>query len=154
MKKRVFKERLIMKYLLYILFLFCSISAFSQVNSIVGRWKTIDDKTGEAKSIVRIYKGTDGKYYGKIEKLFQNPEGKCDKCKDANKDKPILGMVIITEMKEKGDKLDGGFILDPANGEKYYATISYDKDSGKLKLRGSLDKLGVIGRNQYWDKAE
>ena len=142
-----------MKHLLFLSFLLCPFLAFSQVSNIIGSWKTIDDATGEAKSIVRIYKGTDGKYYGKIEKLFQNPDGKCDKCKGENKDKPILGMVIITDMKEKGDKLDGGTILDPANGEKYYATISYEKD-GRLKLRGSLDKLGMLGRNQFWVKAE
>ena len=141
-----------MKYLLSLVVLFYSFSAFSQVSNIVGAWKTIDDETGEAKSVVRIYKGTDGKYYGKIEKLFKNPDGKCDKCKDENKDKPILGMVIITEMKEKGDKLDGGYILDPAKGEKYYASISYDKATGKLKLRGSLDKFGVLGRNQIWER--
>ena len=141
-----------MKRLLFLAALFCSISAFSQVNHIVGRWKTIDDETGEAKSIVRIYKAENGKYYGKIEKLFKNPDAKCEKCQDENKNKPIVGLVIITEMKEKGDKLDGGFILDPANGKKYYVTITYDNASGKLKLRGSLDKLGALGRNQYWVK--
>jgi uncharacterized protein (DUF2147 family) len=143
-----------MKYLLYLFFILYSISSYSQVNNIIGRWKTIDDKTGETKSIVRIYKGSDGNFYGKIEKIFQYPDAKCEKCKDENKDKPIVGLVIITEMKEKGDKLDGGFVLDPENGEKYFATISYDKESGKLKLRGSLDKFGVMGRNQYWEKAE
>ena len=141
-----------MKRLLFILILFCSFSVFSQVSNIVGSWKTIDDKTGEEKSIVRIYKAENGKYYGKIEKLFKEPDTKCVNCKDDKKDKPILGMVIITDMKEKGDKLDGGFILDPANGEKYYVTITYDKKSEKLKLRGSLDKLGMLGRNQYWVK--
>ena len=141
-----------MKRLVFFLFLFSSFSAFSQVSNIVGNWKTIDDKTGEEKSVVSIYKAADGKYYGKIEKLFKNPNGKCVNCKDENKDKPLMGMVIITDMKEKGDKLDGGFILDPENGEKYYVTISYEKDSGKLKLRGSLDKFGVLGRNQFWVK--
>jgi len=141
-----------MKQLAFFVFLFISFTAFSQVNNIVGRWKTIDDKTGEPKSIVRIYKGENGKYYGKIEKLFQNPDGLCVNCKDDNKDKPILGMVIITDMKAKDDKLEGGSILDPANGEKYHATITYDKESGKLKLRGSIDKFGVLGRNQYWEK--
>ncbi|MDR0231153.1 MAG: DUF2147 domain-containing protein [Dysgonamonadaceae bacterium] len=143
-----------MKRLLFLALLFCSFSAFSQVSSIVGKWKTIDDKTGEEKSIVNIYKAADGKYYGKIEKLFKDPDKKCVNCKDGNKDKPILGMVIITDMKEKGDKLDGGFILDPASGDKYYVTITYDKKSEKLKLRGAIDKLGMLGRNQYWVKAE
>ena len=143
-----------MKRLLFLLLLFCSFSAFSQVSNIVGKWKTIDDKTGEAKSIVRIYKAENGKYFGKVEKLFKNPDGKCVNCKGENKDKPILGMIIITDMKEKGDKLDGGFILDPASGDKYYVTITYDAKNERLKLRGSIDKLGALGRNQYWVKAE
>ena len=143
-----------MKRLLFLVLVFCSFSAFSQVSNIVGSWKTIDDETGEAKSVVRIYKSSDGKYCGKVEKLFKEPNSKCVNCKDENKDKPILGMVIITDMKEKGDKLDDGYILDPAKGKKYYATISFDKKSGKLKVRGALDKFGMAGRNQYWVKAE
>jgi len=143
-----------MKRLLFLSFLFLSLSTFSQVSNIVGEWTTIDDKTGEEKSIVRIYKDTNGKYYGKIEKLFKNADAKCDQCKDENKDKPILGMIIITDMKEKGDKLEGGFILDPASGDKYYVTITYEKSSGKLKLRGSIDKLGMLGRNQFWVKVK
>jgi len=140
-----------MKYLVVISFLLYSFSGFSQVNKIVGSWKTIDEKTGEAKSIVRIYKGPDGKYYGKIEKLFKNPDGKCVECKDENKNKPLLGLVIITDMKEKGDNLEGGTILDPADGKKYSCIISYEKDSGKLKVRGYVG-LSVAGRNQFWER--
>jgi len=138
-----------MRPLLFLAVLLCSFSAFSQVSSIVGTWRTIDDKTNEPKSIVRIYKGTDGKYVGKIEKLFQNQDGKCVECKGANHNKPILGLVIINDMREDGDKLVGGTILDPANGKEYFVTISLEKD-GRLRLRGSLDRRGVIGRNQFW----
>ena len=141
-----------MKRLVLLSVLFCSFSAFSQVSNIVGSWKTIDDKTGVAKSVVRIYKAEDGKYYGKVEELFRDPNAKCVNCKDDNKDKPIVGMVIITDLKEKGDKLEGGFILDPENGKKYHVTIAYDPKSEQLKLRGSLDKIGALGRNQYWEK--
>ena len=139
--------------ILFLTFVLCPFLASSQVSNIVGSWKTIDDKTGEPKSVVRIYKETDGKYYGKVEQLFQNPDGKCVKCKGELKDAPILGLVILTEMKENGDKLDGGYILDPASGDKYNATISLEKD-GRLKMRGSLGKAGLIGRNQYWVKVQ
>ena len=142
-----------MKHILFLTFVLCPFLAFSQVSSIVGSWKTIDDETGEAKSIVRIYKETNGKYYGKIEQLFKNPDNKCVNCKGEDKDKPILGLIILTDMKENGDKLDGGSILDPANGKKYSATISLEKD-GRLKMRGSLGKAGLIGRNQYWEKVQ
>ena len=141
-----------MKHLFTLALLFCSLSMFSQIENIVGSWKTIDDKTGEEKSVVRIYKETNGKYYGVVEKLFKNPNAKCDKCSGENKDKPVLGLIIVTDMNEKNGKLEGGNILDTVNGKKYYASIEYDKKTGKLKLRGSIDKTGMIGRSQYWEK--
>ncbi len=40
--------------------------------SIIGKWKTIDDETGKEKSIVEIYE-RNGKVYGKIIELI-NPK--------------------------------------------------------------------------------
>lgn len=127
-----------------------SLTAFSQVDKIVGRWKTIDDKDGSAKSIVYIFKATNGKYYGRIEKLFKNSESLCTECEGANKNKPKLGMQIINGMVEKEGMLTGGTILDPSNGKIYYCNISYDKQKGELSVRGSLDKKGWLGRSQTW----
>ena len=143
-----------MKHLLALVFLFSSFTMFSQIEDIVGKWKTIDDKTGDAKSVVRIYKETNGKYYGVVEELFKNPDKKCENCSGENKGKPVLGMVIVTDMNEKNGSLGGGKILDPENGKTYFASISFDKKTGKLKLRGSLDKMGVAGRNQFWEKVQ
>jgi len=127
-----------------------SLTAFSQVDKIVGRWKTIDDKDGSAKSIVYIFKATNGKYYGRLEKLFKNSESLCTECEGANKNKPKLGMQIINGMVEKEGMLTGGTILDPSNGKIYYCNISYDKQKGELSVRGSLDKKGWLGRSQTW----
>ncbi|MDR1338891.1 MAG: DUF2147 domain-containing protein [Prevotellaceae bacterium] len=125
----------------------------AQVSAILGEWKTVDDKSGKVRSLVRIYKDTaDGLYYGKIEKLYEHADAVCEKCEDENKNKPILGMIIIKEMKVSGKTLKGGTVLDPENGKKYHGTISIDEKSGKLVLRGSLDKKGWFGRNQYWIK--
>ena len=127
-----------------------SVSGFSQIDKIVGKWKTIDDKDGSTKSIVFIFKATNGKYYGKIEKLFKNPDKTCTECEGSNKDKPILGMIIINGMILKDGALTGGTILDPNNGKIYKCNISYDPQSGNLNVRGSLDKGGWIGRSQTW----
>jgi uncharacterized protein (DUF2147 family) len=128
-----------------------TLSGFAQVDKIVGRWKTIDDKDGSAKSIVNIFKATNGKYYGKIEKLFKEPEKLCTECEGANKDKPVLGMMIINNMEAKDDKLTAGTILDPKNGKVYRCNISLESTRGdKLSVRGSLDKMGWIGRSQTW----
>jgi uncharacterized protein (DUF2147 family) len=126
--------------------------SFAQVSQITGKWKTIDDNDGSTKSIVYIFKATNGKYYGKIEHLFKNPDKKCTECQGANKDKPILGMMVVNDMEEKNGKLTGGTILDPNNGKVYRCTISFDAATGNLNVRGSLDKTGIIGRTQTWIK--
>jgi uncharacterized protein (DUF2147 family) len=129
----------------------CMVEA--QVPAILGEWKTVDDKTGEIRSLVRIYQDTaDGLYYGKIVKMYEYADAVCDKCEGADKGKPILGLIIISGMKADGKALKGGTVLDPENGKKYYASISINEKTGKLVLRGSLDKRGFLGRNQYWIK--
>ncbi len=141
-----------MKTFFFLLVLFSiSVSGFAQADKIIGKWKTIDDKDGTAKSIVYIFKATNGKYYGKIEKLFKNPEKLCTECEGNNKNKPVLGMLIINGMIEKDGKMTGGTILDPNNGKIYKCNLNLDPESGnKLSVRGSLDKSGWIGRSQTW----
>jgi len=146
-----FKKKKMKKTLLSIfLLLSISISGFSQIDKIVGRWKTIDDKDGSAKSIVFIFKATNGRYYGKIEKLFKNPDELCTECEGANKNKPKLGMLVINNMIIKDNGLTGGTILDPHDGKVYRCNIKFDPETGNLKVRGSLDKNGWIGRSQTW----
>ena len=126
----------------------------AQISNILGDWLTVDDKTGQNYAVVNIYKADDGKYYGKItEMLIPGTEKeKCILCTNEDKDQPILGMVIIRGMTEKDGALVGGKVLDPESGKFYYGKISYDK--GRLKLRGSLDKAGLLGRSQYWNRKD
>ncbi|AXG74319.1 DUF2147 domain-containing protein [Flavobacterium arcticum] len=118
---------------------------------VVGKWKTIDDETGEAKSIVEIYE-QNGKIYGKVIEIL-NPakkSAKCTKCKGADKDKPIEGLVIIKGLEKDGDEYTDGDILDPNKGKLYSCTIKLDgKD--KLDVRGYLG-FSFIGRSQTWTR--
>ena len=141
-----------MKKVIFTLILLISftLSVFSQIDNIVGKWKTIDDKDGSAKSVVLIFKATNGSYYGTIEKLFKNPDGICSECEGVYKNKPNLGLRIINNMVEKGETLTGGTILDPKNGKVYKCNISLEKKTDNLKVRGSIDKGGWIGRSQTW----
>lgn len=136
------------------LFIAFSMTGFAQADKIIGRWKTIDDKDGSAKSIVMIFKATNGKYYGKIEKIFKEPEKICTECEGVNKDKPILGMMIINNLVEKENKLTAGTILDPKNGKVYKCNINLEPGGEKLNVRGSLDRGGWIGRSQTWLKVK
>lgn len=121
--------------------------------SIVGDWKTVDDKTGDNYSIVTVYQGDNGLYYGRVSKILKGPEDvTCKLCPGEDKDKPMLGLVIIRDMHMEKGELRGGKVLDPNNGKFYYARL-YLKN-GKLVLRGSLDKAGILGRNQTWVPAD
>ena len=129
-----------------------SVVSFAQANQIVGNWKTVDDKTGDSFSVVQIYKGSDGLYYGKIAKMLVGPKGlKCEACEGEDHNQPLEGLVIIRGMHEENGELRGGRVLDPESGKFYYGKI-FLKD-GKLVLRGSLDKRGLLGRNQTWIRA-
>ena len=126
-----------------------SVTLFAQ-NPLLGEWITVDDATGEQKSIVRIYQADNGKYYGTIIQLLEeNGEtAVCTECTGEDHNKPIVGLTIIRDMQLKDNELRGGKVLDPDNGKFYYAKV-YLKD-GKLILRGSLDKAGLLGRSQTW----
>ncbi|MEA2041783.1 MAG: DUF2147 domain-containing protein [Bacteroidota bacterium] len=133
-------------------FVFFTYESTAQVSQMVGTWKTIDDETGDAKSYVKIFKATNGMYYGKITKLLQEPaDKKCTECKGKYKNAPIVGMLIIQKMKVDGDELDDGTIMDPGNGKTYNCSIELDGND-KLDVRGSLDSWGIAGRTQTWHR--
>ena len=121
-----------------------------------GVWKTIDDATGKEKSLVRIVE-SGGVYSGKIEKLLDpsSPQdATCKECKDDRRDKPVLGMTIIRNVKAHADDktvFDGGDILDPNNGKVYRVRLRPFDDGKKLEVRGYL---GPFYRNQTWLRVE
>jgi uncharacterized protein (DUF2147 family) len=116
----------------------------------LGEWVTIDDASGEKKSVVNIYQADNGMYYGQIVTLFEDPNALCTECKDADHNQPIVGLTIVRDMQLVDGELRGGKVLDPANGKLYYAKIYLEK--GNLILRGSLDKRGFLGRSQTWNR--
>ncbi|NIF04198.1 DUF2147 domain-containing protein [Chryseobacterium sp. Tr-659] len=125
-----------------------SVLTFAQIE---GKWKTIDDETKQAKSIVEIFKKSDGKYYGKVSQLLIKPaDPNCTVCKDDRKGKPILGLEIIRGLSKDGDEFSGGTITDPKTGKTYKCTITRKGD--KLNVRGYLG-VSLLGRTQVWEKA-
>lgn len=127
------------------------ITQTSQAQSIMGKWKTIDDKTGEAKSVVEIYE-ENGKVYGKIITIFDKSKENslCNKCEGAKKNQPLKGMVILEGAKKEGSSWEGGTILDPTKGKVYKCTLSLESKD-RLKLRGYVG-ISLLGRTQYWER--
>lgn len=121
--------------------------SFAQIE---GKWKTIDDETGQAKSIVEVFKKSNGQYYGKITQLLAKPENEtCVKCTDDRKNKPLIGLEIIRGIKKSGNEFTGGTITDPKTGKTYKCTIT--RAGNKLNVRGYVG-FSLIGRTQTWHK--
>lgn len=123
--------------------------------SPVGLWRQVDDKTGQAKSEIRIVE-ENGVVIARIEKRLDpaaKPDDKCDECKDDRKGKPIVGLEIIRGVKkvEGKDVWDGGKILDPAEGKEYNARLTPIEGGKKLEMRGSI---AFFGRTQTWTRIQ
>jgi uncharacterized protein (DUF2147 family) len=146
-----------MKFLALLAAAALSISpAFADNTSPVGLWKNIDDVSGKPKALIRITE-TNGVLQGKIEQLFrepnEDPAPKCDKCDDARKDQPVLGMTILSGLKKDGDEYAGGEILDPNNGKVYKSKMHLTEGGKKLSVRGYIG-VPMLGRSQVWVRQE
>lgn len=127
---------------LLLIFASLSFSFLSLGQSIVGKWRTVDDNTNQARSVVEIYE-KEGKFYGKVLKTYpkpdEDPDPICNDCEDHRKGQKIIGMEIITDMKydSKNGLYQKGEILDPENGNIYDCRLWLAED-GSLKVRGYL----------------
>jgi uncharacterized protein (DUF2147 family) len=120
--------------------------------SPVGIWKTFDDKTGKPRAIVRIYE-QDGRLFGRIEQSF-TPGGEhrvCVPCTDERKNQPIVGLLIIRNIKRDGNEYSGGDILDPESGSVYRCKMHLEQDGARLILRGYIG-FSLLGRSQTWQR--
>jgi uncharacterized protein (DUF2147 family) len=127
-------------------------SAFAQV-SPVGLWRSIDDKTGEAKAEIRIT-DTGGVLTGRIEKtLKKDARPTCEECRDERKGQPINGLEIIRGVKktEGQDVWENGKILDPENGKEYTVRLAPIDGGQKLQVRGYI---GPFFRTQTWVRVQ
>ena len=137
--------------------LLASCAALAQTSPI-GLWKSFDEQTGKPKALIRIAE-TNGEFKGKIEKVF-SPNGeeeqdrKCVKCEGIEKDQPIVGMTILTGLKQDGDEYNGGHILDPANGKTYNSKMTLVEGGKKLSVRGYVMGMSFLGRSQTWTREE
>lgn len=138
------------KALLAACFAGLSTLAQAQMNP-VGRWHSIDDKTGEVKSEVVIAE-QGGVVSGRIDKLLRkgaDQAARCTECSDDRKDKPLLGLEIIrgAQRADGKDVWEGGQILDPENGRSYTLRLTPADGGKKLDVRGSI---AFFGRTQTW----
>jgi uncharacterized protein (DUF2147 family) len=135
-------------------------STLTLAASPAGLWKSIDDKTGKPRSLIRISE-VNGSYSAVVEKGLRaddTGDAVCDKCTDERKGQKIIGMTIAKNLKAKeGDnpnrEYQGGEILDPENGKVYKCKMKLDETGNKLEVRGFIG-FSLLGRSQIWTREE
>ncbi len=129
--------------------LFCAFLADAQ-SSVLGKWKTVDEETGEEKSVIEIFE-RNGKVFGKIVKIFtqEDPYPICEECPedDPRYRKKIIGMEIIQNMEKGDNEYSEGSILDPQDGKIYRCKLWIEDEN--LKVRGYW---GPFYRTQTWKR--
>ena len=131
---------------LTVVLLISLIGTLTFAQDVMGKWKTIDDNEGVAKSVVEVYE-IDGKVYGKVVEIL-NPEKqkvKCVDCEGVDEDRPVIGMNIIKDMEFEDEAYRNGTITNPENGKIYDCRLKLI--DGKLQVRGYI---AFFYRTQYW----
>ena len=116
--------------------------------NVTGKWK-LDDGS----AIVEVYQ-QGNVYNGKIVWLAEPTEADGTPAKDINnpdkslRSRQLIGLNMLSGLKEVGDEYKEGKIYDPGNGKTYNCSMKLEGDV--LKVRGSLDKRGLLGRTMDW----
>jgi uncharacterized protein (DUF2147 family) len=141
-----------MKKIFFTTLLF-ALSITINAQTIFGKWNSTNEETGNIDSIIEVYE-KDGKAFAKVIEIkgSARKNAVCEKCEDENKNKPILGLNILTGLEKNKDEWSGGNILDPRNGRIYNCYIKLIKPN-KLKIRGYIG-LALFGKTAYWERAE
>ncbi len=120
----------------------------ASAQNVIGKWKLEDGS-----AIVEVYQ--DGNVYnGKIVWLKNPTESDGTPAVDSNnpdkslRKRQILGLNMLNGLKKDGEKYAGGKIYDPGNGKTYNCSMKVEGDV--LRVRGSLDAKGLLGRTMDW----
>lgn len=123
------------------------VSFGADLNSPIGLWKT-------ERGLVRIYE-SQGSLLGRIERSFTPGDETrlCTACKDDRKDQPVVGLVIMRNVKYAGGNYEGGDILDTQSGSVYRCKLALDQSGSRLTIRGFIG-VALFGRTVVWSRVE
>ena len=119
-------------------------------NSPLGKWKTLDDKTGKAMTITEVYMAKNGTMAAKIVENLGGP-ATCANCSGEYKGKPTVGIVTLWGLKEKNGAWGGGEGYKPSEDTKFKAKSIKLVDGGKkLEVTGCK---AIFCRTATWVRA-
>lgn len=124
-------------------------------DAIVGKWLS-----SKKRNQVQIYK-QGSKYYGKLVWMLEPTEPGSGKPKqDAQnpdeklRSRPIMNMVMVTNLVYKGNNLWGdGEIYNPEDGKTYGCEVTL-KDPNTIDLRGYVLGVSFLGKTRSWTRVK
>jgi uncharacterized protein (DUF2147 family) len=123
----------------------------SAQNSPVGKWKTLDDKSGKPMTITEVYEAKNGTLAAKITENLGLP-ATCSDCSGQYKGKPMVGIVTLWNLKAQKDGSWGeGNGYKPSEDRSFKAKSVKLVDGGKkLEVKGCV---AFICRTATWVRA-
>jgi len=143
------------QFKLVLMFFVTMMSGMIYAQDLTGTWQQIDDKTGSPKAIIEIRQNDNGTFAGKIVKVTPRPgytpQKTCNKCPAPYTNQPILGMDVLTGLKnvEGTNNYEKGRVIDPLSGKIYDAKVRLSGNGKRLTLRGYVG-VSALGRSQTW----
>jgi len=123
---------------------------YGQADKIAGIWVP-----AKGTSQVRIFKATNGKYYGKVEWL-ENDKDKLDVNNPDEKlrDKKVWGLMILKDFiyNTEKNRWEGGTVYDPDNGKTYDCYMWFNGNENTMTLKGYVLGMKFIGRAEDWTR--
>ncbi len=120
--------------------------------SPVGKWKTLDDKTGKVMTVSEIYEAKNGTLAAKIVEAVGVP-ATCTTCSGQHQNKPMVGIVTLWNLKANKDGTwGGGNGYKPSEDRNFTAKSVKLVDGGKkLEVKGCV---AFICRTATWVRVD
>jgi hypothetical protein len=122
---------------------------------LTGFWQAYNDD-GRPGGVFYFYE-KNGFYEGRLVKSVTYPNEPpddpiCKACPGEKKNQPMMGLVIVYDMKRHGGaKYEDGHILDPRDGKVWSAELDVTPDNQKLNLRGYV-ATPLLGQTRVWTR--
>jgi uncharacterized protein (DUF2147 family) len=129
-------------------------AAVVDLSSPAGHWQPIDSSTGKPLGLIKIYEDQ-GLFFGRIEpsSLADNNGRRCSKCSGDRHNQPIIGLLLMRNMRLQGDEYTGGDILYPDTGAIFGCKFRLIDGGRKLIMRGYFG-VSLFGRSQTWQRVD
>lgn len=130
--------------------LICALVALASVvasaQDVIGKWKLPDGS-----AIVEVYKKGDA-FCARIAWL-EEPQSKDTKNPDASlRNRPLLGLDLLSNLKPDGKRYSGGTIYDPQTGKTFTCTMELDsKNVNILHVKGYV---GPFHKTMDWTRTK